>query len=78
MLSAMWRDAAEQERLGASREIALLVPVLPREAEEWSGVTADWDRPALLRRKVRALEDWRTGRMLQITECRERALALSP
>ena len=75
MLCAMWRDAAEGERLAVSREIALLVPVLPREAEAWSGLTEDWEHPARLRRKVRALEDWRTGRMLQVTENRERALA---
>ncbi len=78
MLCAMWRDAPEEDRLAAAREIAMLVPVLPREAEQWSGVPADWERPALLRRKVRPLEDWRTGRMLLVTEGRERALALAP
>ena len=64
--------------LSTSRDIAMLVPVLPREAETWSGMIADWDRPALLRRKVRTLEDWRTGRILSVTEGRERALALAP
>jgi hypothetical protein len=78
LLCAMWRDAAEPDRLPVSREIALLAPVLPREAERWTGVQADWDRPLLLRRRVKAMEDWRTGRMLSITECRERALVLAP
>lgn len=77
MPCAMWREAPEEERLTTSREISMLVPVLPREAEAWSGIVADWDRPVLLRRKVRALEEWRTGRMLGVTAARERALALA-
>ncbi|MCX7371252.1 MAG: hypothetical protein NTW56_02230 [Alphaproteobacteria bacterium] len=78
MICGMWRDAPEEARLSISRDIAMLVPVLPREAETWSGISAEWDRPVLLRRKVRTLEDWRTGRIVGITEVRERALALEP
>ncbi len=78
LLCAMWRDAADHARLAISRDIALLAPILPREAGGWSGVEADWERPVLLRRRVKAMEDWRTGRMIHMIEVRERALALAP
>ena len=78
LLCAMWRDAPQQDRLSVSHEIAMLAPILPREAEQWTGLVADWEHPAILRRKVRAMEDWRTGRILEHAEGRERALALAP
>jgi hypothetical protein len=78
LLCAMWRDAPDHARLAISRDIALLAPILPREAERWSGIEADWERPVLLRRRVKAREDWRTGRMITMIEARERALALAP
>jgi hypothetical protein len=76
-ICALWADAPEAERLAVTWEIALIVPLIPREAEEWTAIHADWERPALLRRRVRALEDWRTGRMVDLTERHERALALA-
>jgi hypothetical protein len=75
-ICALWADAPDSERLAVTWEIALIVPLIPREAEDWTTIHADWERPALLRRRVRALEDWRTGRQLDLTERHERALAL--
>jgi hypothetical protein len=64
LLCAMWRDAPEEGRLATSREIAILTPVLPREAERWTRHAAVRREPILLRRRVRAMEDWRTGQMI--------------
>ena len=64
LLCAMWRDAPEDGRLATSREIAILTPVLPREAERWTRHAAVRREPILLRRRVRAMEDWRTGQMI--------------
>jgi hypothetical protein len=55
--------------------MALLAPVMPREVEEWVGLTEDWDRPTRLRRIVRANEDWRSGRLLEIVARNERIRA---
>ena len=64
---AMWRDAPEAERLATCLQIAALTPALPREAERWTCPAADAARqaPLLLRRRVRALEDWRTGEIIR-------------
>ncbi|MBW6399619.1 hypothetical protein KPL78_17300 [Roseomonas sp. HJA6] len=71
----LWTDADPGLRGGALWEMALLAPVMPREVEEWFGIAEDWDRPTRLRRVVRANEDWRTGRMLDIVARNERLLA---
>jgi len=76
-ICALWADAPQAERLAVTWEIALILPLIPREAEEWSAIQTDWDAHTLLRRRVRALEDWRTGRMVDLTERHERALALA-
>lgn len=64
---AMWRDAPKAERLATCLQIAALTPALPREAERWTCPAADAARqaPLLLRRRVRALEDWRTGEIIR-------------
>jgi hypothetical protein len=71
----LWRDAAPEMRQGALWEMAFLAPVMPREVEEWLGIEEDWDRPARLRRLVRAREDWRSGRMLDLVARNERLRA---
>lgn len=71
----LWRDADPVLRQGALWEMALLAPVMPREVEEWLGIEEDWDRPTRLRRVVRANEDWRSGRMLDIVARNERLRA---
>lgn len=74
LIAALWRDARPGERLAASWEMAMLVPVLPREAEAWCGVRADWERPWRQRRVVRRNEDWRTGHMHTLVARSERLL----
>jgi hypothetical protein len=75
VICELWRDADPGLRQGALWEMALLAPVMPREVEDWLGVEEDWDRPARMRRVVRANEDWRSGRMLDIVARNERLRA---
>jgi hypothetical protein len=72
VITELWRDADPQMREGALWEMALLAPVMPREVEEWLGIEEDWDRPTRMRRIVRANEDWRSGRILDIVARNER------
>lgn len=76
-ICALWTEAAPVERLAVSHEIALMVPMVPREAESWTGLRADWTATLSLRKRVRALEDWRTGRMIDLTERNERLRAVT-
>ncbi|MCU0886459.1 MAG: hypothetical protein MUF65_01345 [Rubritepida sp.] len=76
-ICALWTEAAPTDRLAVSREIALMVPLVPREAEGWTGLQADWNATMSLRKRVRALEDWRTGRMIDLTERNERLRAVA-
>jgi hypothetical protein len=75
VITELWRDADPALRQGALWEMALLAPVMPREVEDWVGIEEDWDRPTRLRRVVRANEDWRSGRMLDIVARNERLRA---
>jgi hypothetical protein len=75
VIIGLWRDADPLLRQGVLWEMALLAPVMPREVEEWLGIEEDWDRPTRLRRVVRANEDWRSGRMLDIVARNERLRA---
>lgn len=71
----LWRDADPETRGGTLSEMALLVPEMPREVEEWLGIAEEWDRPRRLRRLVRANEDWRAGRMIELIARNERLWA---
>jgi hypothetical protein len=77
LICGMWREAIPADRLAVSWEMAMLVPVLPREAEAWCGVKADWDSPRQVgkRRSVRAMEDWRTGTLHDLIARNERLRA---
>ena len=41
--------------------MALLVPIVPREAADWVGGQIDMDAAIRVRRTVSLNEDWRTG-----------------
>lgn len=71
----LWRDADPELRGGSLWEMALLAPVMPREVEDWLGIQEDWDRPQRLRRLVRANDDWRSGRMIELVARNERLRA---
>ena len=75
IICELWRDCDPNLRHGTLWEMALLAPVMPREVEEWVGIEEDWERPTRLRRIVRANEDWRSGRILDIVARNERLRA---
>jgi len=75
IICELWRESDTTMRANTLWEMALLAPILPREVEDWFGIEEDWDRPTRMRRVVRANEDWRSGRMLDIIARNERLRA---
>lgn len=58
----IWSNAHDDaERRAALAEIIGLIPVLPKEASEWSEAEADLDIALRFRRLVTLNEDWRSG-----------------
>jgi hypothetical protein len=58
----IWRCAQDDPaRMAALMEIAMLVPIIPREAKDWTGATEQIDPAMRLRRTVPLNQDWRTG-----------------
>jgi hypothetical protein len=58
----IWRYARDDAaRRAALAEIADRIPVLPREASEWSGYKSDVERLFVTPRPMQLNEDWRTG-----------------
>ncbi len=55
-------------------EMASLVPIIPREVSEWLGVEVMYDPSQRIRKFVAELEDWRTGRMLELVSRNENLL----
>jgi hypothetical protein len=74
----LWRQASQPAtQRAALAEIAQLVPVLPREAMDWAGITVDSEKLMLLRRFVPLNEDWRTGAIVfELIARNEHLLAL--
>lgn len=67
-LTGIWRSAAPCERSAAIREMSLLVPVMPQEADHWLEAGDERFEVAYQtrRRFVLRLEEWRTGRPLDL------------
>lgn len=58
----LWQAAGEPgERRAVLNEIALLVPMIPKEASEWVDTPIDSDGQARFRKTVTLNMDWRTG-----------------
>ncbi len=58
----LWLTAeGETARRAVLPEMALLVPIVPREAAAWVGGPVDMDAAMRFRRTVTLNEDWRTG-----------------
>lgn len=58
----LWRSSeADATRRAVLAEMALLVPIIPREASDWVGMPIDMDGAMRFRRTVSLNEDWRTG-----------------
>jgi hypothetical protein len=72
------RTSTDVERRAALLEMALLVPVLPREASDWTGTSIESDIAWHFRKTVKENEDWRSGPMFERIARNEewRAMAL--
>lgn len=58
----LWNCAKRPaERSNALREMAVLLPIIPREAGDWVGFNVDLETPLRRGRLVSLNEDWRTG-----------------
>ena len=58
----LWLDAdTDTKRRAVLAEMALLVPIIPREAGDWVGLPIEMDDFMRFRRTVSLNEDWRTG-----------------
>ena len=58
----IWRTATDPaERRGALEEIALLIPVIPREATEWVVTPIDSESQSRFRKTVSPNDGWPTG-----------------
>ena len=58
----IWNLATDDAgRRAALAEMVALIPVLPKEAGEWSEIKCDTDQVLRFRRLVSLNEDWRTG-----------------
>ncbi len=58
----IWKNAADDaSRRSAMAEIATLVPVIPKEVNDWCDESRDSDQALRYRRLVNLNEDWRSG-----------------
>lgn len=73
LILGLWRAAGGE----ALRDMVVLLPVVPLEVQGWAGFEMELQNGALNvhRRTVRANQDWRTGRMLDIQRRNERVKA---
>jgi hypothetical protein len=60
----LWQLAPADGRRAAISEMALMVPAIPHEANEWWASTVDEAELRRLRRMVLGFEDWRTGSLV--------------
>ncbi|TLU70613.1 hypothetical protein [Lichenicoccus roseus] len=61
----IWQNATDYAtRLAAMIEIMTLVPILPREAIEWTQCESDAMQPVAFRRMIPFNEDWRSGALV--------------
>jgi hypothetical protein len=64
---ALWRMADPKLRSSAIREMALIAPILPREAKLWLGASSDWaDTPLRITQVVREKADRRSGSLMEL------------
>jgi hypothetical protein len=60
----VWHLADPARRRAAISEMALMVPVIPKEASEWLGLSIDEGEHQRLRKIVFSFEDWRSGNLV--------------
>ncbi len=62
---ALWETAGPDERRAAIGELALIAPILPREAKAWLGKSSDWrETPTRVTQTVQEKTDWRSGALM--------------
>ena len=75
---ALWKAAEAKQRAAAIWEIALLAPILPREAKAWLGKASDWrETPRRITQVVRDKADWRSGSIMEIVARNENLIGAS-
>jgi hypothetical protein len=75
---ALWKAADTNQRRAAIWEIALLAPILPREAKAWVGKVSDWrETPRRITQVVRDKADWRSGSAMEIVARNENLIGAS-
>ncbi|MCX7369902.1 MAG: hypothetical protein NTX90_13615 [Alphaproteobacteria bacterium] len=75
---ALWKSADANQRRAAIWEIALLAPILPREAKAWLGKVSDWrETPRRITQVVRDKADWRSGSVMEIVARNENLIGAS-
>lgn len=75
---ALWQAAGPKQRRAAIWEMALIAPILPREAKIWLGEKTDWrDTPRRITQVVRAKSDWRSGNMMELVARNENLIGFS-
>ena len=76
---ALWDTAGPNQRAAAIVEIALIAPILPREAKAWLGKGGEWfDVPRRVTTAVREKSDWRSGNSLDLVARTENLVSFSP
>ena len=75
LILGLWRTASGE----ALRDMVVLLPVVPLEAHGWASFDPQWESGSAQhsRRSVRANQDWRTGKMLDMQRRNERVRALA-
>lgn len=74
LICTLWVQAPEEDRLALCWDLALVVPLLPVEVEQWTGLSADWDAPARLRARMAPPIEGRGHRAATLVARVERAL----
>ncbi len=75
---ALWAEAEANQRRSAIWEIALIAPILPREAKAWLGKVSDRrETPRRITQVVRDKSDWRSGNAMEIVARNEHLIGAS-
>jgi len=75
---ALWDSAGTKQRAAAIVDMAMICPILPREAKAWLGKTGEsFDVPRRIVQSVREKSDWRSGNALELVARTENLVSFS-